>query len=364
MGTKAFYKLEQWINQTEIIDRKFRQENDLMTKKIVVSDWLKNEVTDLQASYKRGQQVMSEIQKNLDRLLEQTKLVKGNVKLAKSELGYLQEKLENCIQDLSLACKRQERSKSKLVAALSFGGLGDMPDPALVGDSDKEVKQEDDDTKTTSTAPTTPTATTLRDSGLEQQVIKTQLEEHKLILNKREKEIEELKRYRQGLLRDEERLLSLFILSEEQLLETEYVKGLQLQIEHYRDRCHYLEQKRVLLEKEVDKISKSRQQLIDQIKSEKSAQGSSLEIELRRLENDLNRIRGQRDVHLSHLEEQKQKELREKDFQDKIIYFANQGKSRIVSLESRINKLKVDQEVAGPFAKEAATFQHIKDGIR
>lgn len=129
LGTKAFYRLEQWSSQAEMIERKFRQEQDIMMKRVVVFDWLKNEVQDIHSSYKRGQQVMIELQRNLDSLLEQTNLVKSNVKLAKSELEHLAEDLEVCIQDLALACKRQERSKSKLVAALSFGGLGDMPDP-------------------------------------------------------------------------------------------------------------------------------------------------------------------------------------------------------------------------------------------
>jgi E3 ubiquitin-protein ligase BRE1 len=197
-----------------------------------------------------------------------------------------------------------------------------------------------------------------------EQVIKTQLEEHKLILNTREKEIEELKLYRQSLLRDEERLLSLFTLSEERLIETEYVKVLQLSIDHYRDRCHHLEQKRIQIERDMDKITASRQQLIEQIKSEKMAQGITLDAEMRRLESDLNRIRGQRDSHLLHLEEQKAKELKEKEAQDKIISFASQGKLRIASLENRIQKLKADQEMAGPFAKEAITFKNIKDNIK
>ena len=75
--------------------------------------------------------------------------------MATPELEHLKEKLERCIEDLSLACKRQDRSQSKLVAALNFGGLGDMPDPnkeeATVTPSEdepeKEVKAESVQTK-------------------------------------------------------------------------------------------------------------------------------------------------------------------------------------------------------------------------
>jgi E3 ubiquitin-protein ligase BRE1 len=197
-----------------------------------------------------------------------------------------------------------------------------------------------------------------------EQAIKTQLEEHKLILSTREKEFENLKRDRQMLLRDEERLMSLFTMGEDRLAETEYVKTLKLSIEHYRDRCYHLEQRRIDIERDMDKMSATRQQLVEQVKSEKIAQGITMEAEMRRLEGDLNRIRGQRDHFQLLVEEQKIKEGREKESQEKIISFANQGKLRVASLEARISKLKTEQEMAGPFAKEANTFNSLKDSIQ
>lgn len=129
MCIKAFTRLEQWGAQADMIETKFRKEDDILLKRVLVSDWLKSEIQDLTTSYKRGQQVMSELRKGYDSLLEQNNLVKSNVKMVSSELDHLKEKLENCINELSLTCKRQDRAQSKAVAALSFGGLGDMPDP-------------------------------------------------------------------------------------------------------------------------------------------------------------------------------------------------------------------------------------------
>lgn len=204
----------------------------------------------------------------------------------------------------------------------------------------------------------------VQSASLNEQAIKTQFEEHKLILAARDKEFDNLKRDRQLLLRDEERLLSMFTMGEDRLLETEYAKTLKLSIEHYRDRCYHLEQRRTDIEREMDKISVSRQQLVEQVKSEKMAQGITMEAEMRRLEGDLNRIRGQRDHFQLLVEEQKIKEGREREAQEKIISFANQGKLRIASLETRINKLKAEQEMAGPFAKEANTFNDLKSNLR
>lgn len=356
IGTKTLTRLESWSQQADLIQRKYRLEDDIMLQKVIVSDWLKTEIQDLHASYKRGQQVMIELQKSLDSLLEQINLVKGNVKMATTEVQSAAERLDDCIQELALACKRQDRSKSQLVAALSFGGLGDLAERST--DSDTTVKEE--------TKQIQPKKEGVEDSmsaSLNEQAIKTQFEEHKLILAARDKEFDSLKRDRQLLLRDEERLLSMFTMGEERLLETEYVKTLKLSIEHYRDRCYYLEQRRTDIEREMDKISASRQQLVEQVKSEKMAQGITMEAEMRRLEGDLNRIRGQRDHFQLLVEEQKVKEGRERESQEKIISFANQGKLRIASLETRINKLKAEQEMAGPFAKEANTFNELKNNL-
>jgi chromosome segregation ATPase len=155
----------------------------------------------------------------------------------------------------------------------------------------------------------------------------------------------------------------MFKLSEEQLLETEYIKTLQLSIDHYRGRCHDLEQRRVDLERDLDKMSAARKQLIDQVKSEKISQSVTMESEIRRMEGDLNRIRGQRDSFQSLVDEQKMKETREKENQEKVISFATQGKTRISSLESRIDKLKNEQEMAGPFEKEANTYNDLKEQL-
>ncbi|KAG1077853.1 hypothetical protein G6F42_024575 [Rhizopus arrhizus] len=299
---------------------------------------------------------MIELQKSLDSLLEQINLVKGNVKMATTEVKSAAERLDDCVQELALACKRQDRNKSQLVAALSFGGLGDLAERST--DAETTVKEE--------TKQVQPKKEGIEDSmsaSMNEQAIKTQFEEHKLILAARDKEFDNLKRDRQLLLRDEERLLSMFTMGEDRLLETEYAKTLKLSIEHYRDRCYHLEQRRIDIEREMGKISASRQQLVEQVKSEKMAQGITMEAEMRRLEGDLSRIRGQRDHFQLLVEEQKIKEGRERESQEKIISFANQGKLRIASLETRINKLKAEQEMAGPFAKEANTFNELKSNL-
>lgn len=125
-----------------MIEGKFRKADDIMLKRVIVSDWLKSEIQELEASYKRAQHVMRDMQKNLESLSEQTHLVKSTVDMTTSELNHLADKLEDCVQDLAWAYKRHDRADSKLVAALSFGGLGDMPDPSVQTENIDTIMEE------------------------------------------------------------------------------------------------------------------------------------------------------------------------------------------------------------------------------
>lgn len=349
LGTKALTRLESWSKQAELIERKYRLEDDIMLKRVLVSDWLTAEIQDLKYSYKHGQVAMGELQKNLDSLLNQSDIIQSNIQVAMTEVDAAAERLEISIQELNAAYKRQDRASSKLVAALNYGGLGDMAEGKA--NETKEIKEEQK--IETSPKPETVDETT-------EQATKNQLEENKIILLARDKEFDNLKRDRQLLLREEERLLSMFTMGEDRLVETEYAKTLKLSIEHYRDRCYYLEQRRTDIERKMDKVTATRRLLIDQSKSEKVAQGMTMEAELRRLEGDLNRIRGQRDHFQLLVEEQRAKDAREKEAQEKVISLANQGKLRIAALDKRIVELKAEQELKAPFSTEVAEFEKIQ----
>ncbi|KAI8981920.1 hypothetical protein BDF20DRAFT_864001 [Mycotypha africana] len=367
LGTKALSVLETWCQQAESTDRKFRQETDLHLKQLLVSDWLKSEIDSLHSAYQRGQQVVTELEQGVHSLLEQTNLVKGNIQLVTTEVESSVERLEACISELAAVCKRQDRNQSKLVQALMNGELGDT-----VNQQQQQQQQPTNhtasptvDSEQSETVPATTSAaeSVQPPSTTDDQAIKAQLEEHKLIISTREKEFDDLKRDRQLLLREEERLVGMFMMTEDRLAETEYVKTLRLSIEHYRDRCYHLEQKRGELEKEIDKISASRQQMIEQVKSEKVAQGMTIESEMKRLEGDLNRIKGQRDHFQVLVEDQKMKENRENEAQEKIQSLAEQGKQRVDMLKARIEKLREEEKLANPFQEEAKIFTELKDNI-
>jgi exonuclease VII small subunit len=128
LGTKALTRLESWSKQAELIERKYRLEDDIMLRRVIISDWLKTEIIDLEESYQRGEQVAKELQTKLQQLIEQTKMAEGDVVSAKRQLKESTDKLEDCIQELSATCKRKDRAKSKTVTALEQGGLGEVTD--------------------------------------------------------------------------------------------------------------------------------------------------------------------------------------------------------------------------------------------
>jgi DNA repair exonuclease SbcCD ATPase subunit len=343
LGTKALTRLESWSKQAELIERKYRIEDDILLKRVIVSDWLTSEIQDLTTSYKHGQQAMDELQRNLDQLVAQSAQTQDHIQVVMQKVEAATERLETNMQDLQAAHKRHDRASSKLVAALTYGGLGDMAEPSDM-ETEKEPKKEEVEKETTD------------------DVSESQLEENKQILLGRDKEFDHLKRDRQLLLREEERLLSMFTMGEDRLVETEYVKTLKLSIEHYRDRFYHLEQRRADIERKMDQATASRRQLIDQSKSEKVAQSMTMETELRRLEGDLNRIRGQRDHFQLLVEEQKAKDARDKEAQDKIVASANEGKTRIAALEARILELKASSEpvVTEAFEAVQAKLKHAR----
>lgn len=88
-------------------------------------------------------------------------------------------------------------------------------------------------------------------------------------------------------------------------METSFYKHLLGQCGHYRSRADELEERSIRLAKELEELNAGRRAFVEQMKSEQIGQAMALEAEMRRLEADLSRIRGQRDYFQQLLDEQK-----------------------------------------------------------
>lgn len=139
-------------------------------------------------------------------------------------------------------------------------------------------------------------------------------------MDARSRELDDMQRERQQLIEQTERLRGKFlVLTDEQLMATEYFKVLQLSLEHYKSRAHYLDEIRTQLQYDIEEANSERRKVVDEIKAEKVSQGMTMEGEMRRLENDLARIRKQRDDFQRVVDEHRAKKDKEKELHDAII---------------------------------------------
>jgi hypothetical protein len=158
---------------------------------------------------------------------------------------------------------------------------------------------------------------------------KNKLSELNVILTARENEIEILKRDRQSLMHEEQRLLSLFSqLSDERLVETDHVKNLKLSIDHYRVRYQDIEMLTDAAEREVDKLLEAQGKVEEQIRTELSSESITMGLGVERLEGDIARISIQREEFQEELMKQKDAETALKKERHDVISLAEERKVR------------------------------------
>ena len=115
-----------------------------------------------------------------------------------------------------------------------------------------------------------------------------------------------------------------------------------MDLEFYRAKYDEFKEASEKLAKEIEELRASRKQFVEEIQEEEQARRKTLEGEMKKLEADLTRIRGNRD----HL--QQQLELRnskdEVEFQQiqAIRQLANDRKDRIEALESEVRRFKME----------------------
>lgn len=158
--------------------------------------------------------------------------------------------------------------------------------------------------------------------------MKSQLSEHQLIIDTRNKELSDLKQERQTLAGELDRLelqLSAHI-PEDRLITTDCYKNLQTSYEYYRHLAYHQDQMRTSLERTLDDLDRARKRWMDDLKAEKLTQSTTMETELKRLENDLTRIKSQKDQFKLQYDDQVAKELKLKEVNQQVIHSAENEK--------------------------------------
>ncbi|CAO3589081.1 unnamed protein product [Absidia cylindrospora] len=364
--------VKMWTDNAHRLEKQWQQGLDTSQKHTLLNEWLLEEMEDLRAAYKQEQGCLHHIKQDHSSLSQQTEIMIKQMQSTTDELERTKDAVEDCTTTLMQIEKRHERSKSKVIASLASGGLDELTIDAL-------------DTPTTpisvNTSPAVAPATTVgttshslpstvaargyshadvEPGSIAEQTMKSQLSEHQLIVNTRNKELSALKLERQSLVADMDRLRLQFArIPDEQLVATDYYKNLQTSYEYYRHRAHHLDQMRTSLDRTLDDLSRTRKRWVDDLKSEKTTQSTAMESEMKRLENDLARIGGQKEQFKSQYDDQVARELKLKETNQAVVDSAEKEKEYIDSLESRLQVLKSDTTVAGPLAQDLKSFNEL-----
>ncbi|KAI8145987.1 hypothetical protein BJV82DRAFT_655494 [Fennellomyces sp. T-0311] len=323
VGMRILNFVRVWVERTDQLNQK--------QEKSALSQWVREEVDQLRASYERNQTLAREMENRRNALVEQSNSILNDIRAKEQQLEQAREKLYEYSEKLAQAEKRHDRSESAAVAALM----------ATTGDSSTQRDGSPGATALATTTQKQETGESESSAALQTEAAKLQIAEHKLIVDTRTKELEDLQRERQTFLSDIERLRNEFtVLTDEQLTATEYFKSMQLSLEHYRTRASYLEEMKTQLDRELDEVTLERKKLVEEFKSEKLSQGMAMDAEMRRLEGDLARIRKQRDDFQTHVDAFASKKTRERQLHDEIIVAIEKEAEHIAHLEQQIATLR------------------------
>ncbi|KAI9482578.1 hypothetical protein BDB00DRAFT_943256 [Zychaea mexicana] len=324
-GLRILKFIRAWVKRTDHIGVQDDQKQELV-------QWVRNETEELRASYERNRALSKEMESQYHSLLEQSDDVLNSIRTKENQLCQAQEALYQCSEKLAQAEKRYDRAESTAVASLLSSGL-----------AGPQSAQRDGSPATHAPSATTQVQEPVKNETktLENEACKTEVAEQQLIVDARVKEIEDLQRERQTLVEDTERLRNEFaMLTDEKLLASEYYKALQLSLEHYKSRAHYLHEIQSQLDHELEEVKAERRKLVEEINSEKLSQSMAMETEMRRLESDLARIRKQRDDFQGIVDTYTSKKAREKQLHGEVSMTIENEANRITKLEQQTSSLR------------------------
>ncbi|KAI9311410.1 hypothetical protein BX666DRAFT_1998135 [Dichotomocladium elegans] len=351
IAAQVLEAIQTWMKENETVHRECGKSHDHQEKQKLLTAWISKEIEDLRLTYKSSHGLV-------DELMRQNKSITGHLeraihdtKLAEEQLEQTHKLLDESAEKLAQAEKRSDRLDSKAVTAFPAPNQ-DVRSP-LHRDSSVGIAQ--------ATANQTKETSSPSPEFTEKQMAK----EYRMIVDARNRELQELRREKEQLIDDLERLRGKFIsLTDEQLMATEYFKTLQLSLDHYKARAHYLEDIKLQLEEELDDVRAERRKLADEVKTEKGAQEAAIEGEMKRLENDLQRIRKQHDDYQQIADTQISKKTREAELYEATVIDVEKQAQRIADLEKRLSELRVSiQDSTNTYAEMAQLYDKIHTQI-
>lgn len=269
-------------------------------------EFTQSEIENLSESQNALNQYIMQLQNDYDLKLQQIDSVSKNVWYLSKRLQEIQETFEDCVENIEFVEKKTDRAESKIVSEMLGDKKEETPVPLTPETPDNEKPKETIDNP------------------------QVQLEEYQFLTGIRTREFIDVEKETYRLRNIADRLMmQVEMISDDQILKSNYVHHLESSIDFHRGRINYYEHKRMNLEKEYDKLKKERRHLKDQHGSEKAYQGNTLAIEEKNLKSNLARITSQRN-HLRQLcNSEIEKETQVKEKQNIITNEAEEQKVKI-----------------------------------
>lgn len=250
---------------------------DSAAKESAVVRTLTQEHEKMVALYKKGQTDLDRLQAKCHGFTDQVLRLKNELEMTKNRLEETAENLDDSKERLRRVEKNMDREKSAIVSAVTSGNIfGEnytgSPDAATPSGGQVEAKHD------------------LQDGS------RDELLQFRELAVSRLAELEEMKTQRIQLKNELDQLkIQLNNLPDDKIQDSQHVKNLLTQWQYAKNDAEHYRNEVSKLGAELDELKLSRRKFMDSLESEEKNRRATLEGELKKLENDISRVRDSRD---------------------------------------------------------------------
>ncbi|KAG0267119.1 E3 ubiquitin-protein ligase bre1 [Actinomortierella ambigua] len=311
---------------------------------------LSEEHTKLEELYKKGQSNIDQLQAKCHDFTEQVLRLRNELEMTRNRLQETADELDDSKERLRRVEKSFDRERSKLVQAVSSG--------SVFGENYNGG----------ASASTTPG---LNEGGKDSDATKEELLQFRELARTRLVELDEMKMHRIQLKNEVDALrLQLTQLPDERIQDSAQYKTLLVQMQYVRNDADHYRNEATKLRADLDELHASRRKFMDNLEMEEKTRRATLEAELKKLENDISRVRDSRDKFQQMYEARCTKDDYEMQQNQEIRKIANTRKDRILALTTDIHRLqtmlaaKTGDREAFAFYLRGPTDKQLLDDMR
>ncbi|KAI8605376.1 hypothetical protein EDD21DRAFT_146517 [Dissophora ornata] len=314
--------IEEWSEQRDTFWSSLA-EADPLTKESTIVEGLTLEQNKIAALYRKGQVDIDQLQAQCHGFADQVLRLKNELEMTKNRLEDAAEKLDDSKERLRRVEKNLDRGKSAIVTAVTSGEIfgenySGMPDATTPSSGPADSKNEVYDAS------------------------RDELLQYRELALTRLSELEEMKTQRIQLKNELDSLKSqLNHIPDERVQDSQYVKSLLSQMQYARNDAEHYRNEVVKLKADLEELHLCRRKFMENLETEEKGRRAALEGELKKLENDISRLRDNRDRFQQMYEARCTKDDYEMQQNQEIRKIANTRKDRITTLATDIQRLQI-----------------------